>query len=646
MSSTGKIQFGALGLVSTTEKILDRSTKYDHLFPEPDWKQRIARREGEVLDVIEDIKKVIFDYREQTRQFAPFMRGKNIYETCRNIWNFWYNRCRYKEDIKGLEQLRTAPRSYWEGAGFNPDLAEDEEFGIDCDDFAIAVAQTLLNLGIPCYLRIARYYGVDYFQHIYVYVPFKGKKIFIDCVLDTFDQEKFPAQTKDFLIMDKTNFNGIDVAILSGFGDSTSPLLDVVTGSDFNGVGGFGSADDADKDLNAVYQHILKTRQLVAENPELIKEVEHPESFLKMLDYAIQYWNTDKRDEALAILAGREDQANELRGFCPGSDTQESEIEMRPLSGGGYIALGKVGGARRFFNKVKETVKKVGQGIKEVAKDVVKYNPLTLAARGGVLLAMKTNLLHMAAHLKWGYLPEADARKMGLDMDEYAKAVQSLKNTEDMYTKVLQGDKETLKKEILSGRAGDLNSLPLGSLGFEPVTTATTTAAATGFIAKIKSWIKNIDLKKMLKKVDLKKLSNTVHQAIKNRTDGAAIDPGTNLPNPNIDDGKNLKTGGDGGDNPESSAALPILVIGGIGLGVLLLSSGGKKKQNVNGFGSVKKKKKKKKASFSGADPYDIPPLTGIDHVQGKYLSPGISHKTKKKKGAKAKSKVKKFKLR
>lgn len=648
MNTDTHIHFGGLGFVSTTEKKLDRSTTYDHLFPQPDWEQRIVRRDGLVTDVVAEMKKVIFGYRNQTRAFASYMRGNTLYDTCRNIWSFWYHRCRYKEDQEGLEQLRTPSRTYWEGAGFEPH-ADPEDFGLDCDDFADAVSQTLLNLGIPNFLRIARYPLKDYFQHVYVMVPNGKQNIIIDCVLDAFDQEKFPAETKDFLIMDTYSFKGIDVAVLSGIGDAT-PLLDVVTGSDFNSLSGLGETPDEKKEMDALYQHIKKTRDLVAENPELVKEVEHPEQFLKMLDYAIQYWNTDKRSEALAILAESEDKANQLRGFSPGSDTSESEIELRGLSGGGYAVLGKIGGQRKFFSKVKEAAQKVGQGIKKVAVAAVKYNPLTIAARAGVLLALKTNLFHMADHLKWGYLTEAEAKQHGFAMDEWKKSHDAVQNTNKMFSNILQGDENNLKHTVLTGRAGNLASVNLGSLGIEPVSTVTTTAAATGFLAKIKGWIKGIDLKKMLKKVDLKKLTGKIQEKVnasaKTPADGLAPDT---TDQPPADDAAVKKSNAK--DTPEEESgltkALPF-----IGIGLLavfaIASSSKKKEKSFSGFGSTKSKKKKRGKKRASNSAYDMEILSGINHEEDDFSSEAsytYTPKSKKKKGA-GSSGIKKITLR
>lgn len=645
MTSLQHIRFSGLGFVSTTEKRLDTSTTYDRFFPKPDWKERIVRRDGKVEDVVGDMVGVIFKYREDTRRFAPFMRGANIYETCRNLWNFWYHRCRYKEDVKGREQLRRAARSYWEGAGFGPDK---EDFGIDCDDFSMAVAQCLVNLGIPCYLRIARYPLVDHFQHVYVVVPYRGKQITVDCVLDQFDLEKPTAEHKDYIVMDKSNLNGIDIAVLSGLG--AAPLLDVVTGSDFLNLKGFGAVTDKDKELDAVYQHLIKTRQLVVENPELVKEAEHPETFVQMLDYAIKYFNTDKRDEALAVLADEEEKANSLRGFT--SEADNVEVEFRGLSGGGFAALGKVTGKHKFFDKVKDAAKKAGEGIKEAGKAVVRYNPISVAARAGLLLALKTNLFHMAEALKWGYLTPQQAKDQGFDEGEWAKLKAAHRDTENMFVTVLQGEKEHLKDAIVNGRAGGLSGITLGELGIEPVTTATTTAAATGFIAKIKSLLGKINLKKLLAKVDpsklLKKGDDKTPTMLNPAPGNSNTTSNTNtLPAETPDtppgDGSNQRNANDEGSG--FVKVLPVLAIG--ALAVYALTAGKKKKPQVSGLSGTgkKSKKKKSKGAHEHFEVYGVPALTGSSYVRDPH--PGSTHKRKRRKpkGGKKHKGVKKYKL-
>ena len=69
---------------------------------------------------------------------------------------------------------------------------------------------------------------------------------------------------------------------------------------------------------------------------------------------------------------------------------------------------------KKFWGKVKETANKVEQKAKQVehkveekakevgkkiGNDILRYNPVSLAVRGGFLLAMKINLLDMAAKI-------------------------------------------------------------------------------------------------------------------------------------------------------------------------------------------------------------------------------------------------------
>jgi hypothetical protein len=143
--------------------------------------------------------------------------------------------------------------------------------------------------------------------------------------------------------------------------------------------------------LDKLYQNLVATRNAVAQNPSLVSTVDDPQALIKMLDYAIQYWYTDKRNEALDILAKNEAQLNLQNG-------------VNTMNGLNYdpddLALSGIN-VKVFFTNVKKTVKtvgqKVGQAAKVAVKAVVKFNPLSIAAR------MKLNLGKMASKLKWAY---------------------------------------------------------------------------------------------------------------------------------------------------------------------------------------------------------------------------------------------------
>ena len=119
---------------------------------------------------------------------------------------------------------------------------------------------------------------------------------------------------------------------------------------------------------------------------------------------------------------------------------------------------------------------------------MVKYNPLTLAARGGFLLAMKLNLGKMANKLKWGYGTPEQARAKGIAPAQYQKSKTALTKVEHLFADKLQGSREVLKNTILNGRAGNLSGVVieqlLGYLG-DPVTASAIAAATPVIIATI-----------------------------------------------------------------------------------------------------------------------------------------------------------------
>jgi len=437
----GKMQIGS---ITAGYRPIKSGREYEKYFPKPGNEDRIILQDGEVEDTVELMKKVVWKYIDDTKEIAKNLQSISQRQTCQNIWDFLYHHIQYKLDERGLEQLRRPARSWVE-----------RETGIDCDCFSIFCSSILTNLKIPHKFRITKYDSPNY-QHVYVVVPDAKGEIIIDPVLSRFDFEKPYTNKKDFTM----NLSGIDVAVLSGI---SNDIEDVLLGFDLGE--NLGSASQEEQ-LQAIYKYLVSTRNSIAQNPALVIHSEDPQAFLKMLDYAIVYWNTDKRAEALSILARNEIDLNDKVGIS-GSE--------------------QLGGGKQFFQKLSETAKTVGQkagaALKTAAKAVVKYNPISVAARGGLLLAMKLNIKKMASKLKWAYGTKEQAQKAGISLTQYNNAKKALQKIESLYADKIQGDKNALKDAILKGRAGGLNGFvqPLGELG-EPITMTAAIAAATPLI--------------------------------------------------------------------------------------------------------------------------------------------------------------------
>jgi hypothetical protein len=236
-------------------------------------------------------------------------------------------------------------------------------------------------------------------------------------------------------------------------------------------------------DLDKLYQNLVATRNAVAQNPGLVSTVDDPQALIKMLDYAIQYWYTDKRNEALEVLAKNEAQLNAHNGVnsMGGISLSNDELAMSGVT------------VKGFFTNVKNTVNTVGQNVgpaaKAAVKSVVKYNPLSIAARGGFLLAMKLNLGKMAAKLKWAYGSQQQAAAKGVNAATWQKSKTALSKVESLFADKLQGSKSALQSAILQGKAGNLSGVVvdqmLGQLG-DPASATVIAAAAPVIIATIK----------------------------------------------------------------------------------------------------------------------------------------------------------------
>ncbi len=451
--------------VTSGYRAIKDGSRYNPYFPPPDERDRVIIDDGEVTDTVELMEKVVWKYLDDTKRIAPLLRRPSTHETCKAIWEFIYGYVQYKLDKRGLEQLRRPARSWAERAT-----------GVDCDCMSIFASSILTNLKIPHKFRITKY-SQDSWQHVYVIVPTTGanKYCVIDAVVSEFNYEKKYTDKMDY----DMNLKGINVAVLSGV--SGNDHYDAVMATSLSGIGLGATTNQSD--LDKLYQNLVATRNAVAQNPGLVSTVDDPQALIKMLDYAIQYWYTDKRNEALEVLSKNEAQLNMSNGVSSigGIAFDNDELALSGVN------------VKGFFTNVKNTVKtvgqKVGQAAKVAVKAVVKYNPLSIAARGGFLLAMKLNLGKMASKLKWAYGTQQQAAAKGVNAATWQKSKNALSKVESLFADKLQGSKAALQNAILKGKAGNLSGIVedqmLGQLG-DPASATVIAAAAPVIIATIK----------------------------------------------------------------------------------------------------------------------------------------------------------------
>jgi len=222
-----------------------------------------------------------------------------------------------------------------------------------------------------------------------------------------------------------------------------------------------------------------------------------------MLDYAIQYWYSDKRDIALGQLMLNEHYLNHLNGLgALGNILSDDELYVdddilfgeEELEGLGKAKKAKAPRPAKAAKKAQKAAtpkpkqkgffKKVGNGLKKVGKGIVRFNPATIAARNGFLLALKTNVGRMSERLKWAFASPQQAQANGVNPNTIAKAKNALAKIEKLFTKI-GGKPANLKNAILSSKKGRLNGL--GTLGLAPAAIAAAAPIIVAAIAAMKS---------------------------------------------------------------------------------------------------------------------------------------------------------------
>ena len=378
--------------------------EFDHLFPKPTGKDHRVKGYANVEDTLKLIKRTVPETLWQTKAIAKALKGKNLKDTCSNIWHFVYEHIQYKKDEDGVEQIRS-PRRTWH-----------ERFsGVDCDCYSEFISSILSNLGIPHILRITKYPqrppDIPRWQHIYPIVPVTGRLdgtlsgreeyIVMDCVKDNFDDEQPYIECKDY---------NMKLDYLDGIDDGDSSY---------------------DENENANWLALL-LQEPEPENVDIadimsVHDTEEMGSIFKKIGKAVKKV----------------------------ADVQKKIIKKT-------IDVNKAIVKKTVIAPTKKVVEIAKKGQHFINRYT---NPGTILLRNGFLLAMKVNLFNIGGRLRYAYLSDEDARKRDMNPDALAK-VRKIKDKAEKIYYDAGGMKANFKKAVLKGRGNKKhNPVPLNGLG-------------------------------------------------------------------------------------------------------------------------------------------------------------------------------------
>ena len=457
--STGR----TMGLVASHRRRILTGAEYDHFFITPQGNNIVLSGSASVFDTLDSILNIVSKTLSDTTKIAAKLKRGKKEDSCKAIFDFAYNHIQYEKDKDGVEQVRRPARSW-----------ADRKTGIDCDCFSVFVGSILTNLKIPFYFRIIkRNYATDY-SHIYIVVP-KNKKFnlqvrndyyVIDPVLDKFDKEA------DSITQKFDKMGGITLEYLDGLSEAkTFGQIHTTFGTEFNGLDGLGDAQVAGKLVSGIKQHLVNTRRMIDHVPS--NGLYNKDNFRQALTYALANWDDPvKRDNALELLSKQDDKimnVQGINGFCGLSGVEDQITDM--LLGGCYVgrdgALHGLGLQGGFFAKVKNVVKNTTQKVvtvakkasvavatvaKKVGKAILKYNPLSVSIRLGMLMAAELNFAGISKKLMWGYTTLAQAKAKGISEDTWNRSKSALASVEKLFVKALKGEASALQKAVLGGK--------------------------------------------------------------------------------------------------------------------------------------------------------------------------------------------------
>ncbi|WP_145957563.1 hypothetical protein [Labilibaculum antarcticum] len=458
-------------IVNQGERVIKSGVEYNHLINTSDVKFTSTFTEGTVDDTVSIMCEIIRNHHGQVKELANFLKKDSEIATKRAIWNFVFNHIQYKRDSPTVEQLST-PARIW----LNRSIPNTPT---DCDDHSIFVGSLLYCLGIPFCIRIAGYGGKGY-SHVYVVAG----SVCIDTVLHKFNCEAEYTSKKDTKMMKIETLAGHDTGAVNGL-DALQSLHDsgelydaemeqIERSEQINGVGD-NELFDAEKTLRRMSKTQLETT--------LREYILEPEKY-HALGFGKKYW--EYMQKAYDALCQNESLEGIVIKLSDGADWERANLS--PLNGYNTASgetIGLLGALEGFFKKLVKKVKNVAKGAVKIAGKAVKaigsvfkkvglflqkINPINIAIRAVLRGMIKNNKKGLAIKMGYGLLTEAQAKSLGVNLEEWKEARKAYVKFAKKY-KFLGGKESKLREVLHDGwqKAAKKSNLPtvnlLGGLG-------------------------------------------------------------------------------------------------------------------------------------------------------------------------------------
>ena len=185
--------------------------------------------------------------------------------------------------------------------------------------------------------------------------------------------------------------------------------------------------------MQAISNYLKRTHRVATTSPAVFESIEDAQQTAKAIEQLLKVWHNP-------IL---------LNKIIDSVDNETLNGKLKKKLKKAVKSVGKA--VKKAASAVKKVAKKVGKAVAKVTKKVwklvVRFNPLTLLIRAGILGFVRLNMFKVANKCYIGSLTKEVALKKGATADEWEKSNKAYGHLKNAYTKL--GGKESKLKSCL-----------------------------------------------------------------------------------------------------------------------------------------------------------------------------------------------------